>query len=132
MYVSTIEYDQAALTTACDAVVGCVFDPLAYTEFAVALWFKDISASGACYGIEKKSLGVYFNQVWTDGVTPDEKAAFHLVFENAALSKFLTCGTYLKNSMTYCNSINIPANSSYWKLCDDGSFFNEGESKAGF
>ena len=39
MYVSTIEYDQAALTTACAAVAGCVFDPLAYTEFAVALYF---------------------------------------------------------------------------------------------
>jgi hypothetical protein len=106
MYVSTIEYDQAALTTACAAVAGCGFDPLEYTEAAVALHFKDITESGACYGIEKRSLGIGLEQGWKDVANPDVNAGFHMIFENGALTEFFNCDvffpTYYDN---YCNSI---------------------------
>jgi hypothetical protein len=134
MYVSTIEYDQAELNTACAAVAGCVFDPLAYTEFAVALHFKDITASGACYGADKKSLGVGLTHGWKDVANPyDVNAGFHMVFDNGFLTEFFNCDVYRKNSGNTCNSVVIPPDNSYWKMCsDDGSFFNEGNMLARF
>jgi hypothetical protein len=106
MYVSTIEYDQAELTTACAAVAGCAFDPLAYTEFAVALHFKDITESGACYGIEKRSLGIGFTHGWKDVANPyDTDAAFHMIFENGALTEFFNCDVFYLDYDNYCNSI---------------------------
>ena len=132
MYVSTIEYDQAALTTACAAVAGCEFDPLAYTEFAVALHFKDITESGDCYGIEKRSLGIGLEQGWK--ANPAEvDAGFHMIFENGALTEFFNCDVFKTYFYNYCNSIKIEVMNSYWSGChDNGSFFNEGNFSGRF
>ena len=83
LYVSAVWYDQCELKTLCDATTDCVFDPTAYSEFALALKIIDDTAvadGGACYATAKKSFAFFFSGSYF-GTGPNKGSTFHLVFD---------------------------------------------------
>ena len=113
LYISAVWYDQCELKELCDATAGCSFDPAAYSEFALALKIFDETTDangGSCYASSKKSFGFY----WI--TTHIDMPAFHLVFDQGILDKFLNCEDFYAGGFSTCNG--SPAAWNYTGLYD--------------